>query len=154
MSWSANLMAQLGIFVGQATAVAPPPTAPWETFSPPAPKKMVEPLLELENPPPSQDISSIESLRLSSPWQFTPSGVLKTPTVEIDHLVCRRTAFRYFSCEYQMRFREFEGSDFGPWTIRRSVFTQFNSDWVMYDEKERCAKFKPKDLPKYCFKSM
>lgn len=143
ISWSANLMAQLGIFVGQATVpVAPPP-----------PKEMVEPLLELENPPSLQDISNIESLRLSSPWKFTPSGVLKTPTIQIADLSCRRTAFRYFSCEYQMRVRKFEGSDFGPSTIRRTVFTQFSSDWVMYDEKERCAKLDSKDLPKYCFKN-
>lgn len=153
MSWYARLVMQFGIAVAQTAATVSPQPA-WESYAPPAPKKAVEPLLELENPPSSQDISSIESLRLSSPWQFTPSGVLKTPTVETAHLVCRRTAFRYFSCEYQMRVREFEGSDFGPWAVRRTVFTQFSSDWVMYDEKEQCAKFKPKDLPKYCFKSM
>jgi len=143
MSWSANMMAQLGIFAAQvAVPVATPP-----------PKQIIEPLLELEDPPSSQDISIIESLRLSSPWKFTPSGVLKTPSVEITDLACRRTAFRYFSCEYKMRAREFEASDFGPWNIRRTVFTQFSSDWVMYDEEERCAKLDLKDLPKYCFKS-
>jgi hypothetical protein len=146
MLWSAYFTAHFASLLGQVSASARP------LVPPVAPTQITEPLLEIEDPPSSQAVSNIESWRLSSPWKFTPTGVVKSPTVEIADLSCRRSSFRYFSCEYKMRVREFEASIFGPWIIRRTVFSQIDSEWVMYDQKERCAKFDPQDLPKYCFR--
>lgn len=109
------------------------------------------PAQDIPEQPPAQTISDIERLDLAQPWQFEPSGALRTPTVEIAEVSCAKNAFRHFACKYQIRVREFGEAEFGPWASRRKVFTQLGSDWVMLNVEERSCNSDPKKLPAYCF---
>ena len=125
-----------------APPLAPPVVIPLPDSDPPK---------EILDPPPSETIADIERLRLAEPWRFEPSGVLKTPSVELANVSCVKTAFRHFACNYNLRVRVYGETEFGEWESRRKVFTQLGSDWVMLDDEKRCSSIDPNYHPTYCF---
>ena len=134
-----------------ACAAAPCP-APPVIPGPPAPtKRNSEPLRDIPEPPSVDIVAEIETMRLATPWKFEPNGVLRTPTVTVTELTCAKNSFRYFACRYQLSVREFGAARFDPPQLRQSVFTQFGTDWVMYNEDRQCAEIRQKTLPAYCF---
>lgn len=109
------------------------------------------PVQDIPAPPLAQTIGDIERLNIARPWTFEPSGELRAPTVEVAKLSCAKSAFRHFACRYDIRFREFGESEFGPWLARQKVFTQLGTDWVMFNAEGRCSEIDPENLPDYCF---
>lgn len=129
-----------------AAAIAPPST-------PPILELRRDPALteDISDPPSAQTINDIERLSLAEPWSYEPSGAMKTPTVEIANISCRKSAFRHFACQYDIRVREYGRTEFGQWYSRKKVFGKLGSDWLMLNAEARCSTIDAAHLPDYCF---